>query len=269
MHDVCSDVKYLSKNSVDLLARCIAYKDDCHYDKPPSLAYVRSLEEEIQELKAQLRQAKTQVWLTRVRTAPFAIPIVLCISDQAQAGSVDEKKLPSASPASETAGSQTSVQANGLAHRNRHVKWETDISVDDNGSVTFHNSTSPIYEPPSSQRHHPIAIAQVSYNGHPQDDQRVRRDLILNATHQRQIEPFAVANGAAKTNVPKEVSLELLKYHWCWMHPLFLFVYRPAFTRGMAMVDLNTPGAQDPPYFSETLLKVNAQGSKRLICMWN
>jgi len=50
--------------------RCIAYKDDCHYDKPPSLAYVRSLEEEIQELKVQLRQAKTQAWLTRVRLPP-------------------------------------------------------------------------------------------------------------------------------------------------------------------------------------------------------
>jgi hypothetical protein len=40
--------------------RCIAYKDDCHYDKPPSLAYVRSLEEEVQELKTQLRQARAQ-----------------------------------------------------------------------------------------------------------------------------------------------------------------------------------------------------------------
>jgi hypothetical protein len=173
-----------------------------------------------------------------------------------QAGSHDEKKLPSASPASETAASQSSSQA--LAYRNRHIKWEADISVDDSGGVTFHNSTSPIHEFPSSQRHQPPITAQLSYIVNPQEDQRVKRDLILNATHQRQIEPFAIANGAAKANVPKEISHELLKYHWCWMHPLFLFVYRPAFTRGMAMVDLNAPGAQDPPYFSETLLKVCA-----------
>jgi hypothetical protein len=51
---------------IDISNSCIAYKDDCHYDKPPSIAYVRSLEEEIQELKVQLRQAKTQVWLSRV-----------------------------------------------------------------------------------------------------------------------------------------------------------------------------------------------------------
>ena len=46
---------------------CIAYKDECHYDKPPSLAYVRSLEEEIAELKQQLRQARIQAWLNKVR----------------------------------------------------------------------------------------------------------------------------------------------------------------------------------------------------------
>jgi hypothetical protein len=84
----------------------------------------------------------------------------------------------------------------------------------------------------------------------------VKRNLVLNATQQRQIEPYAIANSAVKVNIPKELSLELLKYHWCWIHPLFLFVYRPAFTRGMAMIDHNSPGARDPPYFSDTLLKV-------------
>jgi len=137
------------------------------------------------------------------------------------------------------------------------VKWETDISIDDNGSVTFHNSTSPIYEPPNAQRHHLTPLSQsLSPGGTAQDDQRMKRDLILNATHQRQLEPFAIANSAAKVNVPKEISHELLKYHWCWIHPLFLFVYRPAFTRGMAMVALNSSATKDPPYFSETLLKV-------------
>jgi Fungal specific transcription factor domain len=98
----------------------------------------------------------------------------------------------------------------------------------------------------------------------PQDDQQMKRDLVLNATHQRQIEPFAIANSAIKINVPKEVSLEILNYHWCWIHPLFLFVYRPAFTRGMAMVDYNAPDSRDP-YFSETLLKViHAHGSRFL-----
>jgi hypothetical protein len=144
------------------------------------------------------------------------------------------------------------------------VKWATDISVDETGTVAFHNSTSPIYQPPSVQHQHsPIPSAPTRSTGNGQDDQQMRRDLILNANHQRQIEPFAIANGAAKANVPKEISHEMLKYHWCWQHPLFLFVYRPAFTRGMAMVDLNTPGAQDPPYFSETLLKASVLSCER------
>lgn len=238
-----------------MVGRCIAYKDDCHYDKPPSLAYVRSLEEEIQELKTQLRQAKTQVWLSKVGSDGSVASIHQPHTNTWQASAQDEKKaVVGASPVSETAGSQNS---SNFAYRNRQVKWEADISIDDSGSIAFHNSTSPIYQPPSTQSNRsPIPPSHPQVTGNPQEDQRVRRDLILNANHQRQIEPFAIANGAAKANVPKEISQEILKYHWCWQHPLFLIVYRPAFTRGMAMVDLNTPEAQDPPYFSETLLKV-------------
>ncbi|KAK5048476.1 hypothetical protein LTR84_005566 [Exophiala bonariae] len=225
---------------------CIAYKDDCHYDKPPSIAYVRSLEEEIQELKLQLRQAKTAVWLNRT-------------------GTNDERKLLSTSPPSEIAGSQGSTY--NLAHRSRSFKLESDISVDDNGSVSFHNSTSTMYEPPSAQSHLTSSRLGNSYSSHNStiDDQQARRQLVLNASHQRQIEPFAIANGAARVNIPKETSLELLKYHWCWQHPLFLVVYRPAFTKGMTAIDLSHPGADDPPYFSESLLKViHAHGARFL-----
>lgn len=202
----------------------------------------------------QLRQAKTHVWLTRVGNMSPLVTVELPLTSPFQAGSHDEKKPSGSPPGSDAAGSQSSTN---LVLRNRQVKWETDISMDDNGSVTFHNSTSPMYEPPPTHHHQsPMPVAQMQVTGVAQEDQRVRRDLILNANHQRQIEPFAIANGAAKANVPKEISHELLKYHWCWQHPLFLIVYRPAFTRGMAMLDVNTPGAQDPPYFSETLLKV-------------
>ena len=102
----------------------------------------------------------------------------------------------------------------------------------------------------------PRQNSTASGRSSPPDDQRMKRDLVMNATHQRKIEHFAIANSAFKINMPKEISLELLNYHWCWIHPLFLFVYRPAFTRGMAMVDYNSTDAQDPPYFSETLLRV-------------
>ena len=182
-----------------------------------------------------------------------------------QSGQDEERKASVTSPGSD-GGSHQSGSANSLAHRNRHVKWETDISIDDHGGVTFHNSTSAVHEPPANS-----ALTPVSQPGgmgeyiSAQDDQRIKRDLVMNATQQRQIEPFAIANSAMKINVPKEISSELLKYHWCWMHPLFLFVYRPAFTRGMAMIDNSSLHSRDPPYFSDTLLKViHAHGARFL-----
>jgi hypothetical protein len=101
----------------------------------------------------------------------------------------------------------------------------TDISVDDHGGIAFHNSTSAVHKPPLNGAHVPFRQNSLS-SSHPspQDDQRVKRDLILNANHQGQIEHYAIANSAVKINVPKETSLELLNYHWCWIHPLFLFL---------------------------------------------
>ena len=67
-----SEVYYVRRwQAIDMpstltIPSCIAYKDECHYDKPPSLAYVRSLEEEIHEMRLQLRQFKTQAWLSKV-----------------------------------------------------------------------------------------------------------------------------------------------------------------------------------------------------------
>ena len=99
----------------------------------------------------------------------------------------------------------------------------------------------------------------------PQEDQQTKQNLVTNAGHQRQMESFAIANSAVRINVPKEISTELLKYHWCWIHPLFLFVYRPAFTKAMTMVDYSTPEAGDPPYFSDTLLRVIHAHCARLL----
>ncbi|KPI40425.1 Nitrogen assimilation transcription factor nirA [Cyphellophora attinorum] len=210
---------------------CIAYKDDCRYDKPPSLAYVRSLEEEVHELKAQLRQARSQTW------TPNPHPI-------------KEEKISIASPASDANVSQ---QSGSQSAPNRRRIWENDIIVDDRGKVAFNGPTSAVYEPPDNSALQPLNQQSVSSVT---KDEEMKRNLVVNATQQREIEPYAIANGAVKVNIPKELSEELLRYHWCWIHPLFLFVYRPAFVRGMSSIDFNAPSRKDPPYFSDTLLKV-------------
>jgi Fungal specific transcription factor domain/Fungal Zn(2)-Cys(6) binuclear cluster domain len=233
---------------------CIAYKDDCVYDKSPSLAYVRSLEEEIAELKQQLRQQKTQTWLSKVGAYFQRLQAMLI---QKTTSNEDRKLSSATSPASQ--GSRESyTDGTPLPLRApRQVKWETDISIDDEGSVTFHNSTSAVHQPPSKVHgvQMPLAQARALPNG--PDAELARRTLVSNATTQRQWEDYAIANASVKVNVATEVSHELLKYHWCWVHPLFLFVYRPAFVHGMSLVNsATTPTGLDPPYFSDTLLKV-------------
>ena len=180
------------------------------------------------------------------------------IADQQTVSNETDRKDSPASPASQASQSQKSpYDSTGLPHRNlRDVKLETDISVDDDGSVTFHNSTSAVHQPPSEvhgvTNQMPLAHAVALAKGSREESSR--KALVLNAGAQKQWEDYAIANTAARANVSKEVSNELLKYHWCWIHPLFLMVYRPAFIRGMATVDASD--SREPPYFSETLLKV-------------
>lgn len=167
--------------------------------------------------------------------------------------------MPATSPAISAASSTRQSEQSRigtLTYRSpRAVKWEADISVDDRGSISFHGSTSAVHEPPNLAQAVQMSPEQMKSPRSQHQEESARQDLRQNAQQQRQLEDFAIANTAPRVNLPKEVSEELLKFHWCWIHPLFVFVYRPAFTRGMTLVN-NQPGSPDPPYYSETLLKV-------------
>ncbi|KAK5106578.1 hypothetical protein LTS08_000698 [Lithohypha guttulata] len=231
---------------------CIAYKDECIYDKPPSLAYVRALEEEVHQLQNQLKSLKTQAWVNK--------------SPQLE----EKKVLPAGSPITSASSSrQTEYGLDSiLPYRSppsRTTKWEADISVDDRGSISFHGSTSAVHEPPNLEQAAQITSQQLMSPRSQQEEEQTKHDLRQNAQNQRQLEDFAIANTASRVNLPKDVSEELLKFHWCWIHPLFAFVYRPAFTRGMTLVNASQPGLPDPPYFSETLLKVMTSHCARFL----
>lgn len=187
-----------------------------------------------------------------------------------QSSHPEEKKLlPATSPvASLTSSSRQSEYGhNGILpfRSPRGVKWDTDISVDDRGSISFHGSTSAVHEPPNLEQAAQITPEQLLSPKSEQEEEQTKQDLRQNAQQQRQLEDFAIANTAQRVNLPKEVSEELLKFHWCWIHPLFVFVYRPAFTRGMTLVNSSQPGSPDPPYFSETLLKVMTSHCARFL----
>lgn len=116
-------------------------------------------------------------------------------------------------------------------------RWVSEISVDSQGEVCYHNPTSAIYEAPSTEDREtsrgstsPGMISSVS-EGIPQQTDRISRSLSSNAAVQRQLEAIAMKNMSTVQNeISSETASELLEYHWCWIHPMFMFVYRPAFT---------------------------------------
>ena len=142
-------------------------------------------------------------------------------------------------------------------------QWDADISVDDQGEVSFHGTTSALHEPGAS------ALEADGLEGRPApfgthhgtgaedfNAQATKRLLVNNAAHYRPWEDWAISNTALQVSVTKELATELLNYHWCWIHPLFIFVYRPAFIRDMSSAEAANPNAPQPAYFSDTLLKV-------------
>src|SRR6266536_1501610 len=104
---------------------CLAYKDRCHYDRHPSLAYVRSLEEKIDELRLELREIKAER-----RGAE-------CLRWKPGCGA---GTIPG-----EEAGGGFAIQhvADRVNKQNGH-EWEAEISIDGNGAVCYHNATSAI-----------------------------------------------------------------------------------------------------------------------------
>lgn len=72
-----------------------------------------------------------------------------------------------------------------------------------------------------------------------------RERLVENAEKQRSMEVLAATPEPFKS---------LLDNHWCWIQPLFNFIYRPAFTRDMQVLG---------PYYSHTLLNAVLAHSTR------
>jgi hypothetical protein len=183
----------------------------------------------------------------------------------------DKKSLSSPSPSDEF--SRLTHEPIPASHRgSKQVNWETDISVDDRGSVTFHNSTSAMHEPPlGADGTSAMSLGQVIAIASGSEDEQVKRSLVMNAQTQRQWEDFAVGNTAVKLNIPKELSDELLKYHWCWIHPLFIFVSErfPRPTRNILLM-LNLEQVYRPAFIRMYLSQPasDATNHPKVECPW-
>jgi hypothetical protein len=192
---------------------CIAHNSQCIYDKPPSLAYVRSLEAKIESL-------------LHGRDRGNSVPPTSPFESQSIEDS-HEKSSP--------------THQNGEASEDTQIKreqWVSEISVDSNGAVCYHNPTSAIHEAPLDKpRSTPVSASSpetisVTSEVGTQYIAHIKQSLVSNAATQRRFEAIAVENmSVVQHEVSKDMAGEFLKLHWCWIHPMFMFVYRPAFTR--------------------------------------
>ncbi|OAQ62965.2 C6 transcription factor [Pochonia chlamydosporia 170] len=152
----------------------------------------------------------------------------------------------SKSPASVAGSSHSSPPVSGApdapSQTARHASDEQAMSrsfrslkIDDKGSITYHGATSFFNLP--SDRTGPSSGDVPFLDPSTSDTDRQRRErLIHNAWHQRAMEDLS--------EIPEPFQ-HLLNVHWCWIQPLFNFIYRPVFTR-----DMQSMG----PYYSHTLL---------------
>ncbi|KUJ11035.1 C6 transcription factor [Mollisia scopiformis] len=118
------------------------------------------------------------------------------------------------------------------------------LKVDDKGAITYHGTTS-FFQLPTSTDNGPFDSASSDKSDLTAESIGRRERLVRNAWEQRALETLA------ETPEPFQY---LLKAHWCWIQPLFNFVYRPAFTRDMEVLG---------PYYSHTLLNAMPSHSVR------
>ncbi|ROV96067.1 hypothetical protein VPNG_09146 [Cytospora leucostoma] len=164
-----------------------------------------------QRLEERIRELEDQ--LSKVQSQPAS-----------QQQSTPSDRLPSSS----RDGSHPGIEfGEGLAGTFKGLK------LDEKGVLTYHGATS-FFHLPSEYGRPDSDAPGPSHSEDPLYGKRER--LVNNAWQQRALEDLS--------EIPEPFQY-LLNTHWCWIQPLWNFVYRPAFTRDMQLLG---------PYYSHTLL---------------
>ncbi|KAJ5091310.1 Transcription factor [Penicillium alfredii] len=146
-------------------------------------------------------------------------------------------------------GSSPASVAESSSSAGRRIKTEDDthdlarefdgLNVENDGRISFHGPTS-LFQLPSG------VVNETATTSYFAQELEARKERLINsAWRERAFEQMAA--------MPEPFQY-LLDSHWCWIQPLFNFVYRPAFTR-----DLKIHG----PYYSDILLNAILSHSVR------
>ncbi|KAF8848904.1 fungal-specific transcription factor domain-containing protein [Acephala macrosclerotiorum] len=212
--DPCGKRKVKCGGEQPICRRCATRGDACLYKLSPTLSYTQRLENRVKELENRLQQL--------------------------QSSSKDEHSTPHGSKDG-TSPAPVASPDESTSDRARAFKG---LRMDDRGAITYHGTTSFFQLPTTAQD----ASPESAVSGRPDpfaESMGKRERLVKNAWEQRALETLA------ETPEPFQY---LLKTHWCWIQPLFNFVYRPAFTRDMEALG---------PYYSHTLLNAMLSHSVR------
>ena len=130
-------------------------------------------------------------------------------------GQDSNRSAPSTSAAA-VSNATTKVSADLLGEATANLP---SLTRQDRGHISFHGRTSFMNLGVAGPAEHNDASSQMQ-----QDPEQEKQELINSAWTERAMEKFST--------LPEAIQL-LLDLHWCWVQPVFNFVYRPTFTRDL------------------------------------
>ncbi|PYH92540.1 C6 transcription factor [Aspergillus ellipticus CBS 707.79] len=217
--EACRKRKVKCNGASPSCSRCAARGEVCVYSLAPTLSYTKQLEARV----AQLEDA-----LTKLRSQQQ--PLETLGRKGASPASTGES---SASP-----GIRNRIKEEEDSERDLAGDFEG-LKIEHDGRISFHGPTS-LFQLPSG------LLSETSTSPHLAMQIEGRKErLINNAWRERAFEQMAT--------MPEPFQY-LLDSHWCWIQPLFGFVYRPTFTRDMKI---------NGPYYSDALLNAVLSHSVR------
>ncbi|KAI0125266.1 fungal-specific transcription factor domain-containing protein [Xylariales sp. AK1849] len=205
---------------------CEVYQDECRYEKPPPMSQIIGMAKRLQEAEATIAELKTALEGKNVT------------GYEKTSNPVPDTQSPIAASQPEVAGPRVplpnALYASSLPDRTSPKGSTTeellsDLSLDESGKICYYGPTSAVRDPPRPGGRSP------NFRNYDEQTSKidVRSLLTSNAMESRAWEEFAMGNAAVQNDIPRDIMSRLLKNHWVWIAPMFMWVYRPAFMRDM------------------------------------
>ncbi|KAJ5901726.1 hypothetical protein N7495_002254 [Penicillium taxi] len=213
--EACRKRKVRCNGASPSCSRCAARGETCVYSLAPTLSYTKQLESRVSQLEDAISALRSQ---------------------QAEAETKKVSSPSSVAESSSSAGRRVKIEPDDSHDLAREFDG---LNVENDGRISFHGPTS-LFQLPR------VVANEATSAAHFAQELEARKERLINsAWRERAFEQMAT--------IPEPFQY-LLDSHWCWIQPLFNFVYRPAFTRDMKV---------NGPYYSNGLMNAVLSHSVR------